>query len=95
MNYEYPLEPYWSQEEIVQVIHFFTQVEKAYESKVDRDDIMMAYRTFKQVVPSKSEEKQYFTEFAKQSGYSSYHVVKQARNTASGHISMSNSKTSK
>ena len=36
-NYSYPLDPSWSTEEITTVLHFLSQVEKAYESKVDRD----------------------------------------------------------
>lgn len=88
MNYEYPIEPHWTKEEIIQVIHFFTQVEKAYELKVDRKELIQAYKTFKQIVPSKSEEKRYFYEFKKQSDYSSYHVVKHARNATSDTINM-------
>jgi len=36
-NYSYPLDSSWSTEEITTVLHFLSQVEKAYESKVDRD----------------------------------------------------------
>ena len=50
-NYSYPLDPSWSTEEITTVLHFLSQVEKAYESKVDRDQLLQAYKAFKTVVP--------------------------------------------
>ena len=43
-NYSYPLDPSWSTEEITTVLHFLSQVEKAYESKVDRDQLLEAYK---------------------------------------------------
>ena len=57
-NYSYPLDPSWSTEEITTVLHFLSQVEKAYESKVDRDQLLEAYKAFKTVVPGKAPEKQ-------------------------------------
>ena len=33
-NYSYPLNPSWSTEEITTVLHFLSQVEKAYESRL-------------------------------------------------------------
>ena len=53
-NYSYPLDPSWSTEEITTVLHFLSQVEKAYESKVDRDQLLEAYKAFKTVVPGKA-----------------------------------------
>ena len=52
-NYSYPLDPSWSTEEITTVLHFLSQVEKAYESKVDRDQLLQAYTAFKTVVQAK------------------------------------------
>ncbi|WP_163970791.1 UPF0223 family protein [Oceanobacillus halotolerans] len=86
MDYHYPIDETWSKEEIIKVVHFFTLIEKAYESNVKREDILQAYKIFKEIVPSKSEEKQYFSAFEKASGYSSFHVVKQARQTTEGTI---------
>jgi len=88
MNYQYPLEETWSTDEVVDIIHFFNLVEKAYESSVKREDIVKAYRIFKTIVPSKSEEKIYFAEFEKSSTYSSYHVVKKALESNGDTISM-------
>ncbi|MBP1948755.1 UPF0223 family protein [Virgibacillus litoralis] len=81
MSYHYPLDESWSKEEIIEVVNFFTLIEEAYEQQVKREDILAAYRKFKDVVPSKSEEKTYFADFEKASGYASYPVVKKARET--------------
>ncbi|WP_217585724.1 UPF0223 family protein [Lentibacillus saliphilus] len=88
MNYTYPIDDTWTTEEVVDVIAFYTLVEKAYEKKVDRQSILDAYRTFKNIVPSKSEEKQHFKVFEQASGYSSYHVVKKAREATNDMIQM-------
>lgn len=87
-SYQYPIEETWTKEEIIDVINFFNLVEKAYESKVDRNDLLLAYRLFKEIVPSKGEERNYFSQFEKSSGYSSYHAVKLARESNSDKISM-------
>ena len=52
-NYSYPLDPSWSTEEITTVLHFLSQVEKAYESKVDRDQLLEAYKALKQLFQEK------------------------------------------
>ncbi|WP_010097934.1 UPF0223 family protein [Ornithinibacillus scapharcae] len=88
MNYSYPFDVSWSKEEIVNVVQFFTLVEKAYEQGIDRDILLAGYRKFKQVVPSKSEEKKYFAEFERDSGYSGYHTVKKAKESQSSVIKM-------
>ncbi|HLR07806.1 MAG TPA: UPF0223 family protein [Bacillota bacterium] len=92
MNYHYPLDESWTKQEVIAVVHFFTLVEKAYEHRVRRRELLDAYNIFKQIVPSKSEEKKFFAEFQKASGYSSYAVVKQARNEQRDVIKMSNAK---
>jgi uncharacterized protein YktA (UPF0223 family) len=74
----------WTKEEIVDVIQFFQQVEKAYEKGVDRGDLLLTYTKFKQIVPSKSEEKKLCNEFERGSGYSCYHTVKKARESKDG-----------
>lgn len=80
-DYQYPIDETWTKEEIIDVINFFNLIESVYESSVDRKDLIEAYRKFKKVVPSKSEEKNYFADFEKNSSYSSYHVVKEIRNS--------------
>lgn len=83
-GYQYPLRADWSTEEIVAVIGFFTKVEEAYESSVDREEFMNHYRAFKKVVPSMSEEKTICKEFEESSGYTAYRAVKAAKESGSG-----------
>lgn len=58
MEYEYPIDLDWSNEEMISVINFFNHVEKYYESGVTAGDFMDAYKRFKEIVPAKAEEKQ-------------------------------------
>ncbi|TGB05058.1 UPF0223 family protein [Halobacillus salinus] len=85
MSYSYPIdEQYWSKEEIIDVVNFYNMIEQAYEKGVNRDDLMLAYTRFKQIVPSKSEEKKLTSQFEKESGYSSYRTVKKAKELNAG-----------
>lgn len=84
MEYQYPLDFTWSTEEIVDVIKFFESVEKAYESRVSKEDFMKTYRRFKEIVPGKADEKNYSDEFQESSGYSTYLVIKSAKETDDG-----------
>jgi len=84
-NYNYPLDTeYWSTDEIIDVVNFYNLVEQAYEKGVKEDELMLAYKRFKQIVPSKSEEKKLGQQFENESGYSIYRVVKEARNAQAG-----------
>ncbi|WP_423801599.1 UPF0223 family protein [Neobacillus sp. SAB-20_R2A] len=84
MEYQYPIDYRWSTEEIVDVVHFFEAIEKAYESGIERDQLMSVYRRFKEIVPSKAEEKTVCGEFEEISGYSSYRAIKKAKEASSG-----------
>lgn len=84
MEYQYPIDYHWSTDEIVDVIKFYEAIEKAYEKGIDRDELMNIYRRFKEIVPSKAEEKTICGEFEEISGYSSYRAIKKAKETASG-----------
>ncbi len=84
MEYQYPIDYHWSTDEIVDVIAFFESIEKAYEQGIDRDAVMRAYRRFKEIVPSKAEEKTICGEFEESSGYSSYRVIKKAKEASAG-----------
>ncbi|MFJ7638752.1 UPF0223 family protein [Peribacillus sp. NPDC097264] len=84
MDYQYPMDLDWSTEEIVDVIKFFEAVEKAYESKIEKEAFMNAYRRFKVIVPGKADEKRYTDEFESASTYSAYHVIKKAKALADG-----------
>ena len=79
MEYSYPILPDWSTQEIVDVIKFFEGIENAYEKGIKREDMLARYRRFKEIVPSKSEEKTLFREFEEVSGYVSYQVIKKTK----------------
>ncbi|WP_077211380.1 UPF0223 family protein [Bacillus dakarensis] len=84
MEYQYPIDYHWSTDEIVDVIKFYEVIEAAYEKGVDRDILMGTYRRFKEIVPSKSEEKKVCGEFEEISGYSSYRTIKKAKESKPG-----------
>ncbi|WP_164215331.1 UPF0223 family protein [Virgibacillus sp. YIM 98842] len=88
MNYHYPIDETWTKEEVIDVVKFFSLIEKAYESKVNREEVLLQYNRFKQVVPSKSEEKTLLKQFEKQSGYVGYLVLKKAKEADGNFISM-------
>ncbi len=79
MEYQYPIDIDWKTEEIMDVIAFFQAVEKVHEKGMDRQEFMIAYRRFKEIVPSIAEEKRLGKEFEEVSGYSLYRVVKAAK----------------
>ncbi|WP_436853583.1 UPF0223 family protein [Staphylococcus caeli] len=81
MEYQYPIDLDWSNEEMMQVVSFFNAVEAYYESSIEGEQLIKRYKQFKQIVPGKAEEKQIFNEFEKSSGYSSYHAVKAVQAT--------------
>ncbi len=76
MDYNYPLDYTWSTEDIVDVVALYNAVEQAYEEGIDKKDFLDAYRKFKNVVGTKSEEKQLDKAFEEVSGYSIYKVFK-------------------
>lgn len=77
MEYQYPLDLDWTNDEMMDVIHFFNKIENYYESSVKGEEVKKAYKSFKKIVPGKAEEKQLFKEFEKSSGYNSYKVVQE------------------
>ncbi len=88
MEYQYPISLEWSTEETVDAIQFFECIEKAYENGIDREQLMKVYRRFKEIVPSKAEEKTICSEFEEVSGYSAYRVMKKAKEVESEKIKM-------
>lgn len=84
MEYAYPILPDWTTQEIIDVVKFFEAIEKAYEKGIMREDLMTKYRRFKEIVPSKSEEKSLLKEFEEVSGYIGYNVIKQAKQLSDG-----------
>ncbi|EPD52934.1 UPF0223 family protein [Paenisporosarcina sp. FSL H8-0542] len=86
MSFSYPFSKDWSTEEIIAVVQFFEVIEYAYEQGVNREVLMEKYRRFKDVVPSMAEEKTYFREFEKESGYICYPIIKKMKETTKGAI---------
>ncbi|MFC4320338.1 UPF0223 family protein [Litchfieldia salsa] len=86
MNYQYPIDYSWETNETVDVIRFFQCVELAYEKGIERDILIAAYQRFKEIVPSKSEEKKLCKDFEEGSGYSTYLLLKKAKETSSEKI---------
>jgi uncharacterized protein YktA (UPF0223 family) len=84
MEYTYPFSLDWSTNEIVDVVQFFEAIENAYEKGVKREELLKKYRRFKEIVPSIAEEKTYFREFEKESGYASYPIIKQMKEKEDG-----------
>ena len=80
MEYHYPISIDWSTEEIIDVMKFFDLVERAYEKSITRKELMAVYNRYKEIVPSKSEEKTIDKEFQEATGFSTYQVVKKAKN---------------
>lgn len=79
LEYSYPFSTDWTTEEVIAVINFFQSIEKAYESGISKSELMKRYRDFKQVVPSKGEEKRICNEFEEVSGYSSYRTIEKMK----------------
>lgn len=77
-NINYPIDPSWSVKEIEAVANLFNLVADAYEVGINPTQFKQAYREFKQVVPTKAQEKQLGREFYQQSNYQLYDVVKAA-----------------
>lgn len=75
-NYQYPIDPSWTKEELVAVIDFLACVEDAYENQLATDRFDQHYQKYRQVINSKAGEKRMDKEFQAQSGYSIYQVVK-------------------
>ncbi len=59
MEYQYPIDLDWSNEEMISVINFFNHVEKYYESGVTAGDFMGAYKRFKEIVPAKARKNKF------------------------------------
>lgn len=77
--YDYPLDPDWSTEEIIDVVKLYNAVEKAYEEGISSKEFMKHYRTFTSIADSKSLQKQLDKAFEEASSYSIYKVFKRAQ----------------
>lgn len=87
-NYQYPIDLDWTSQEMATVVKIWNGLEQAYESSINREELLNRYKAFKEVVPSKMEEKQLGNSFEKISGYQLYGTIKKARNSETKTISM-------
>ena len=44
MEYQYPLDLDWTNDEMMKVIHFFNKIENYYEASVKGDEVLNAYK---------------------------------------------------
>lgn len=65
MEYQYPLDLDWSNEEMVDVIAFFNKIENYYENSVNGQDLMNHYKRFKEIVPAKQKKSNYLKNLKK------------------------------
>lgn len=72
------------------MLSFLNQVEAAYEKGADAANILTAYKNFKEVVKSKGQERQIDRDFEDVSGYSTYRVIKAAKEKGKGVIRLEN-----
>jgi len=79
MDYQYPILYEWTTLETVDVIEFYTSIERAYEEGIKKEELMKAYKKFKAIVPSKAEENKLCRELEELSGYSAYHTIQKAK----------------
>ena len=59
MEYSYPIDLEWTNEEMMQVVAFFNAIEQYYESKVEGKLLLERYSQFKKVVPGKLKKSKY------------------------------------
>lgn len=86
MEYTYPFSQHWTTEEVIDTVAFFQAIEKVYEKGILREDLLKAYRRFKEIVPGKADEKKLTDEFKDASGYSPYEAVQLMKQAAPGSV---------
>ncbi|MBP0724759.1 UPF0223 family protein [Bacillus sp. RG28] len=79
MDYQYPILFDWTTLETIDVIEFYTSIEKAYEKGIKKEELMIAYKKFKSIVPSKADENKLCREFEELSGYSAYRTIQKGK----------------
>lgn len=84
MEYKYPIDHNWSTQEIIDVIQFYEGIEKAYEIGIKREEIMKLYKRFKEIVPGKADENNWFKQFLEESGLDPYPIVKDMKQREEG-----------
>jgi len=80
-NYTLPIDGNWTTEDIVTVSNFVDSVLNVYETGVSKATLMSRYKAFRDVIVSKSEQKQFDKNFERQTGHSIYQTMKLAQQT--------------
>lgn len=75
-NYEYPLMPEWSNEEIIKMVEFYAMVEDAYTKGIHKQKLMDKVKEYKKIEPSIAAQKQLDRRFKELSGFSIYRAIK-------------------
>ncbi|KMK77068.1 UPF0223 family protein [Alkalihalobacillus pseudalcaliphilus] len=86
MEMNMPISLDWTTDEVVDVVAFYEAVEQVYGNGIERHLFLKKYQRFKEIVPSKSEEKQLCAQFDQQVNVSSYLAVKEAKKLEDGEI---------
>ncbi|WP_100665951.1 UPF0223 family protein [Leuconostoc citreum] len=85
-NYTLPIDSNWTIDDIVTVSTFVDKVLQVYENGVLKVTLLAQYDKFRQVIPSKSEQKQFDRNFEQQTGFSIYRTIKLAQATTKDRI---------
>lgn len=80
-GFSYPLDEDWTTEEIVAVVEFFEAIETGYDEGIKAGKLKGHYKNFKQVVPTKSEEKTLFKAFKERSGFEPFTLTRQLKDS--------------
>ncbi|MBU7449989.1 UPF0223 family protein [Leuconostoc citreum] len=84
--YTLPIDSNWTIDDIVTVSAFVDKVLQVYENGVLKVTLLAQYDKFRQVIPSKSEQKQFDRNFEQQTGFSIYRTIKLAQATTKDRI---------
>lgn len=88
-NFEYPLMPEWSTEEIITASEFYEAVEKVYTSGIAQTEFLEKYERFLKMEPAIMAQKQLDREFKQASGLSLYQTVKYVKESQKKYIKYS------
>ncbi|AEJ30641.1 UPF0223 family protein [Leuconostoc sp. C2] len=80
-NYTLPIESNWTVEDIVTVSNLIDGVLAVYETGISKRILLERFDQFREVMPAKSEQKQFDRDFEQQTGYSIYKTIQLAQKT--------------
>lgn len=76
--YMYPIDySLYNQDEIVELIEFFSLIEDANEGKSKKDFLLKKYNRYINILNNKTTEKEIDKDFEKVSGYSIFRTIKE------------------